>query len=83
MADILVTATGVPALITQDMVKPEAIIVDAGVATDSNGLVGDVENDVRQMPNITITPIKGGVGPLTVAALFENILLAARNSIEN
>ncbi|HMT56117.1 MAG TPA: bifunctional 5,10-methylenetetrahydrofolate dehydrogenase/5,10-methenyltetrahydrofolate cyclohydrolase [Candidatus Saccharibacteria bacterium] len=79
-ADILVTATGVPALITAEMVKSDAIIVDAGVATDSNGLVGDVATDVREMPGISITPIKGGVGPLTVAALFENVITAARNS---
>ncbi len=79
-ADILVTATGVPALITAEMVKSDAIIVDAGVATDSNGLVGDVAPGVREMPGISITPIKGGVGPLTVAALFENVITAARNS---
>ncbi|HMT19602.1 MAG TPA: bifunctional 5,10-methylenetetrahydrofolate dehydrogenase/5,10-methenyltetrahydrofolate cyclohydrolase, partial [Candidatus Saccharibacteria bacterium] len=52
-ADILVTATGVPALITAEMVKSDAIIVDAGVATDSNGLVGDVATDVREMPGIS------------------------------
>ena len=80
-ADIIVTATGVAGLITADMVSPEAVIVDAGVATDSNGLVGDVAQDVRQLPNITITPEKGGVGPLTVCALFENVITAARNSV--
>lgn len=82
-ADILVSATGVPGLITVDMVKSDAIIVDAGVATDSNGLVGDVSREVRELPGITITPVKGGVGPLTVAALFENVITAARNSIES
>lgn len=82
-ADILVSATGVPGLITVDMVKSDAIIVDAGVATDSNGLVGDVSGEVRELPGITITPVKGGVGPLTVAALFENVITAARNSIES
>jgi methylenetetrahydrofolate dehydrogenase (NADP+) / methenyltetrahydrofolate cyclohydrolase len=80
-ADILVCATGVPALITASMIKPNAVVVDAGVATDKNGLVGDVAADVRQMPDITITPEKGGVGPLTVAALFENVIHAARNRI--
>lgn len=82
-ADIVVSATGVPGLITAEMVKPEAIIVDAGVATDLNGLVGDVANEVRELPNITMTPVKGGVGPLTVAALFENVITAARNTIKN
>lgn len=77
-ADVLVTATGSPALITADMVKPDAVIVDAGVATDKNGLVGDIEESVRELPNITITPEKGGVGPLTVCALFDNVLRSAR-----
>lgn len=79
-ADILVCATGIPGLVTGDMVKPNAVIVDAGVATDSNGLVGDVALDVRDLPNVTITPEKGGVGPLTVCALFENVIQAARAS---
>ncbi|MCX6728075.1 MAG: bifunctional 5,10-methylenetetrahydrofolate dehydrogenase/5,10-methenyltetrahydrofolate cyclohydrolase [Candidatus Saccharibacteria bacterium] len=79
-ADVLVCATGVPALITADMVKPEAIIVDAGVATDSNGLVGDIAASVRELPNITITPEKGGVGPLTICALFDNVLRSALKS---
>jgi methylenetetrahydrofolate dehydrogenase (NADP+)/methenyltetrahydrofolate cyclohydrolase len=79
-ADIVVSATGVPGLITASMVNPESVIVDAGVATDSNGLVGDVAEDVRELPNITITPIKGGVGPLTVCALFENVIRSARES---
>jgi methylenetetrahydrofolate dehydrogenase (NADP+)/methenyltetrahydrofolate cyclohydrolase len=79
-ADVLVCATGVPGLITADMIKPNAVIVDAGVATDSNGLVGDVAPDVRDLPGITITPEKGGVGPLTVCALFENVIRSARNT---
>ncbi len=78
-ADVIVSCTGVPALITSDMVKSNAVIVDAGVATDKNGLVGDVSDEVREMPDITITPLKGGVGPLTVTALYENVLTAIRN----
>ncbi len=81
-ADILVCATGVPGLIKADMIKPGAVIVDAGVATDSNGLVGDVALEVRELPGITITPEKGGVGPLTVSALFDNVLRAARERIK-
>jgi methylenetetrahydrofolate dehydrogenase (NADP+)/methenyltetrahydrofolate cyclohydrolase len=80
-ADILVCATGVAGLITDIMVKPDAVIIDAGVATDKNGLVGDVAPSVRELPDIKITPEKGGVGPLTVAALFENVLRAARRSV--
>lgn len=78
-ADILVTATGKPALITADMVKENAVIVDAGVSTDKNGLIGDVSPNVRALPDITITPENGGVGPLTVCALFDNVLRAARS----
>jgi methylenetetrahydrofolate dehydrogenase (NADP+)/methenyltetrahydrofolate cyclohydrolase len=81
-AEILVCATGVAGLIKADMVRGDAVVVDAGVATDSNGLVGDVDPSVRELPNITITPEKGGVGPLTVCALFENVILAARRSTE-
>lgn len=81
-ADVLVCATGVPNLITPDMVKPNAVIVDAGVATDKNGLVGDVSVAVRELPDITITPEKGGVGPLTVCALFDNVIRAARKRAE-
>ncbi len=78
-AGVIITATGVPALITPDMIVPGAVIVDAGVATDSNGLVGDVDDAVREIADITITPKQGGVGPLTVCALFENVLKAAQN----
>ncbi len=79
-ADIIISATGVPGLITTEMVKPDAVIVDAGVATDSNGLIGDVAAEVREFPDIAITPQKGGVGPLTVAALFDNVIRAARSA---
>ncbi len=79
-ADVIVTATGAAGIVTPDMISEDAVIVDAGVATDKNGLIGDVAPEVREMPNIKMTPDKGGVGPLTVAALFENVLIAARNS---
>jgi methylenetetrahydrofolate dehydrogenase (NADP+) / methenyltetrahydrofolate cyclohydrolase len=81
-ADVLVTATGVPGLIKKDMVKGNVVIVDAGVATDSNGLVGDVAPEVRELSDITITPEKGGVGPLTVCALFENVIRSAQKLAE-
>ncbi len=81
-ADVIVTATGVPGLITADMLKDGKLtIVDAGVATDAGGLVGDVASDVRERELLTITPQKGGVGPLTVAALFENLITATRQSL--
>lgn len=81
-ADVLVSATGRPGLITPQMIKQGAIIVDAGVATDNNGLIGDVAEAVRVMPDVTITAEKGGVGPLTVCALFENVITSAKRGKE-
>lgn len=79
-SDVIVSATGKPGVLKSSMVKGGAVVVDAGVATDSNGLVGDAEDDLRSRDDITITPLKGGVGPLTVSALFHNVLVAARRS---
>jgi methylenetetrahydrofolate dehydrogenase (NADP+) / methenyltetrahydrofolate cyclohydrolase len=76
-ADVIVTATGVPSLIKVDMVKKGAVIVDAGTAAEHGKIVGDVAPEVRELDDVTITPIKGGVGPLTVAALFDNVIRAA------
>lgn len=76
-AAVIVSATGHPGLLTSDMIQQGAIVVDAGVATDKNGLVGDVAPDVRTRDDLTITPEKGGVGPLTVCALFENVIRSA------
>jgi methylenetetrahydrofolate dehydrogenase (NADP+)/methenyltetrahydrofolate cyclohydrolase len=76
-ADVIISATGVPGLIKEDMIKIGAVVVDAGVATDKNGLVGDVDPAVRERSDLTITPPRGGVGPLTVCALFDNVIRAA------
>jgi methylenetetrahydrofolate dehydrogenase (NADP+) / methenyltetrahydrofolate cyclohydrolase len=81
-ADVLITATGQPGIITSDMIQPDAVVVDAGVATDAGKLVGDLAADVRERTDLTITPEKGGVGPLTVCALFENVIQAARRSAD-
>ena len=77
-ADIVITATGVPGLIKADALKIGAVVVDAGVATDKNGLVGDVDPAARERDDLTMTPNKGGVGPLTVCALFDNVIRAAQ-----
>lgn len=77
-SDLIVTATGVPSLITRDMIKPGAVVVDAGTAAEHGKIVGDLAPDVRELDDITITPQKGGVGPLTVSALFDNVIRAAR-----
>ncbi len=76
-ADVIVTATGVPGLIKADMLKKKAVIVDAGTAAEHGKIVGDVAPEVRELDDVTITPTKGGVGPLTVAALFDNVIRAA------
>jgi methylenetetrahydrofolate dehydrogenase (NADP+)/methenyltetrahydrofolate cyclohydrolase len=82
-SDVIVTATGVPHLITTDMVAIGATIVDAGTASESGVIVGDVDQMVRERDDIKITPEKGGVGPLTVAALFDNVIQAAQIVADN
>lgn len=77
-ADLIVSATGVPGLITADMVKNGAVVVDAGTTSEHGKIVGDVASGVRERQDITITPKVGGVGPLTIAALFDNVIAAAR-----
>ena len=76
-ADVLITATGSPAIISSDMIKRGAVVVDAGVASEEGKTVGDLAPDVYERDDLTITPEKGGVGPLTVCALFENVIRAA------
>jgi methylenetetrahydrofolate dehydrogenase (NADP+)/methenyltetrahydrofolate cyclohydrolase len=77
-ADIIITATGSPAILYSDMIKNGAVVVDAGVASEEGKTVGDLAKDVYNRDDLTITPIKGGVGPLTVCALFENVIRSAR-----
>ena len=74
--DIIVSATGVPGLIKSQMIKTKAVVVDAGTASENGKIVGDVSEDVRQHTDVIITPKKGGVGPLTVSALFDNVITA-------
>ena len=77
-ADVIITATGMPGVITASMLKPKAVVVDAGVASENGMTVGDLAADVYYRDDLTITPVKGGVGPLTVCALFDNVIIAAR-----
>lgn len=79
-ADVIVTATGSPAIVHADMIKEHAVVVDAGVASESGKTVGDLAEDVYERDDLTITPQKGGVGPLTVCALFDNVIRAARQA---
>lgn len=77
-ADILVTATGVAGLITKEMVKKGAMVIDAGITRHKGKVVGDVKYDEVEEKVSYITPVPGGVGPMTVASLLENTWLAMR-----
>ena len=77
-ADVVVSATGTPGLITSDMLKHGVVVVDAATAAEDGKVVGDVAPAARERDDVVITPEKGGVGPLTVCALFDNVIRAAR-----
>ncbi|MDN5274927.1 MAG: putative Methylenetetrahydrofolate dehydrogenase [Candidatus Saccharibacteria bacterium] len=79
-SDVIVTATGVPHLITSEMIPIGSTVVDAGTASEDGLIVGDIDETVRARDDLTITPEKGGVGPLTVAALFDNVITAAQTA---
>ena len=77
--DIIISATGVPGLISDGFVKPGAILVDAGTASEDGVLKGDVADPVRDRSDLTaITPKIGGVGPLTITCLFDHVLQVAK-----
>ncbi len=79
--DVIVTAAGAPALISSKDIKIGAVVIDAGTAAEHGKIVGDVADDVRSRDDLTITPQKGGVGPLTVAALFDNVIRVALGTV--
>jgi len=76
-ADILIVAVGQPHIIKAEMIKPGAAVIDVGMNRTETGLVGDVDFDKAQHVSGYITPVPGGVGPLTIAMLLHNTLLAA------
>jgi methylenetetrahydrofolate dehydrogenase (NADP+)/methenyltetrahydrofolate cyclohydrolase len=76
-ADILVAAVGIPGLITADMVKLGATVIDVGITRTEAGLVGDVDPGVAEIAAF-LTPVPGGVGPMTIASLLGNTVRAAR-----
>lgn len=81
-ADILVAAIGRPLFVTEDMVKEGAIVVDVGINRTENGLKGDVDFDNVAPKTSFITPVPGGVGPMTVAMLMSNTAKAFLEEIE-
>ena len=83
-ADILVAAVGIPKFVKADMVKPGAVVIDVGMDRDENGkLCGDVDFDEVEKVASAITPVPGGVGPMTIAMLMRNTITAAKRAHEN
>jgi methylenetetrahydrofolate dehydrogenase (NADP+)/methenyltetrahydrofolate cyclohydrolase len=80
-ADVLVAAVGVPRLLGADAIKPGAVVIDVGVNRTDAGLVGDVDFEAAAGLASAITPVPGGVGPMTVAMLLVNTLAAARERV--
>ncbi len=77
-SDILISATGIPKLVTKDFVKKDAIVIDVGINMLEGKLVGDVDFDnVKDIASLT-TPVPGGVGPMTVAMVLHNTLKCAK-----
>lgn len=76
-ADILVAAIGKPKFVTADMVKDGAVVIDVGINRTENGLVGDVDFESVKEKASYITPVPGGVGPMTISMLLENTYLSA------
>jgi methylenetetrahydrofolate dehydrogenase (NADP+) / methenyltetrahydrofolate cyclohydrolase len=81
-ADVLVAAIGRPGMITRDMVKPGAVVVDIGVTRTDEGVRGDVDRAVAEVAS-HMTPVPGGVGPMTIAMLLRNTVTAAQHRRAN
>ena len=79
-ADIVVAAAGVPGIITADMVKPGAAVLDVGVSRVDGKIAGDVADDVAEVAG-WISPNPGGVGPMTRAMLLTNVVEAAEQQL--
>lgn len=81
-ADILITAAGIPKLITKDHVKENAFVIDVGIVKTNEGICGDVDfNEVKEKAG-RITPVPGGVGPVTIACSLKNMLKTYKNCLE-
>jgi methylenetetrahydrofolate dehydrogenase (NADP+)/methenyltetrahydrofolate cyclohydrolase len=80
-ADVLVAAVGVPRLLGASAVKPGAVVIDVGMNRGDDGLCGDVDFDAAAEVAGAITPVPGGVGPMTIAMLLVNTLAAARTRV--
>ena len=79
-SDVIITATGSPGVLKSDMIQAGTIVIDAGVTTDKGKTVGDLDEDVYLRQDLTMTPLKGGVGPLTICSLFANVIKSAQKT---
>ena len=79
-ADVVVAAAGVPGLVTADMVKPGAAVVDVGITRTAAGLVGDVAPEVAEVAG-HLAPVPGGAGPMTRAMLLLNVVESAERAL--
>ena len=81
--DVVISAVGKPALIKSGMLKKNCVVVDAGTSTDGGKVVGDLAEEVREdRKDLTVTPKIGGVGPLTIASLIDNVIISARKQAD-
>ena len=81
-ADIIVAAVGIPELVKGDWVKKDAIVIDVGINKTENGLVGDVDFDQVSKVAKALTPVPGGVGPMTIACLLKNTIDCFKRSLK-
>jgi len=82
-ADVLISATGQANLISANMLKDDAVVVDAGTSETGAGVTGDVNTETLANWNGTLSPVPGGVGPVTVAMLMQNVVIAAESKVIN
>lgn len=77
--DFVVSATGKSGLIKTDFISPNSVVIDAGTVSEDGKIVGDIDPELYTRDDLTITPPKGGVGPLTVCALMDNVIHSVLN----
>jgi methylenetetrahydrofolate dehydrogenase (NADP+)/methenyltetrahydrofolate cyclohydrolase len=82
-ADIIITGAGVPNLITTDYIKEKAIVIDVGITETKEGVRGDVDFESVQSKASAVTPVPGGVGPVTIACALSNMVKTYLNCVEN
>ena len=82
-ADIIISGTGVPGLIKPSMVRAESIVIDAGTAESNSGISGDVDFEGIKDKVFAVSPVPGGVGPVTVAMLLSNVVAVAKRRRAN